>query len=101
MGQSTPVRENEIANAVKTYLWEVGGSAPIGQIRQKLGHYIELNDQDRARSTTRPSEEVWEQLVRNIVCHRESEGNAVKNGDLIYKPGRLELKDSPQSDLFG
>ena len=101
MAQTSRMREAEIASAVNTYLYDAGGTATIGQIRRALRHYIELNDNDRRPSMTRPGEEVWEQQVRNIVCHRDSEGNPIKLGDILYSPRRLTLADGPQGDLFG
>jgi hypothetical protein len=95
------VCENEIAKAVQQYLFDAGGEATISQIRKALPNYIELNDNDRQPSPSRPGEEIWEQQVRNLVCHRQSHGNAVKTGKLKYKPRRLALADTPQGSLFG
>ena len=94
-------REHEFAEAVERYLEDVGGTASIGEIRRGLPFYINLTDEEKRTSATRPGEQMWEQIVRNIVCHRESEGNAVKTGTLIYNPRHLSLADSPQGDLFG
>lgn len=94
------ISEDEIAAATEKYLRDAGGTATIGQIRRALPNYIELGANDRQRSTTRPGEELWEQQVRNLVCHRDVHGNPVKNGRLRYSPRRLSLKVSPQLDLF-
>lgn len=96
----TKLREAEIAKAVENYLFDAGGKASIGQIRRNLPFYITLTEADRMPSTTRPGEEMWEQLVRNIVCHRKSQGNAVNAGVLEYKPRRLALPNGPQGNLF-
>lgn len=93
-------REMEFAAAVEVYLFDAGGKATIGQIRKNLPFYIKLTEDDRRPSATRPGEEVWEQQVRNIVCHRESFGNAVNSGKLLYTPRRLALADGPQGELF-
>jgi hypothetical protein len=100
MTQAIRKREAEIAQAVSVYLYEAGGIATIAQIRRALPHYLELNDNDRCPSLTRSGEEVWEQQVRNIVCHRDSDGNPIKNGEFIYSPRRLRLADGPQGELF-
>lgn len=100
MSQTIRKREAEIAQAVSTYLHDVGGIATIAQIRRALPHYLELNDNDRCPSLTRSGEEVWEQQVRNIVCHRDCDGNPIKLGELIYSPRRLALANGPQGDLF-
>ena len=101
MGQAARNRESEIADAVANYLEDAGGVATIAQIRRALPFYVELTDADRQPSFSRPGEEIWEQQVRNIVCHRFSEGNAVKGGVLAYLPRRLILPNGPQGELFG
>lgn len=100
MGYQYRTREDEIAKAVDKYLYDAGGEASIGQIRRALPHYIELTEVDRSPSPTRDGEEIWEQQVRNIVCHRTSVGNFVREGRFIYKPRMLKLADSPQQELF-
>jgi hypothetical protein len=92
--------EARFASAVERYLFDAGGEATIGQIRRAIPFYMKLTPQDRRPSRTRPGEEMWEQLVRNIVCHRKSHGNAVNAGTLEYKPRRLALPNSPQGTLF-
>lgn len=94
------LREADIAEAVENYLNDAGGEATIPQIRRALLRYLQLTPSDRAMSPTRPGEEIWEQQVRNIVCHRDSAGNPVKSGRMVYKPRRLKLADGPQGELF-
>ena len=94
------VSEEEVAAATEMYLHDAGGSATISQIRRALPHYIELGSNDRQLSPTRPGEELWEQQVRNLVCHRDVDGNPVNAGRLRYTPRRLSLNVSPQLDLF-
>lgn len=97
----TKLREAEIAKAVENYLFDAGGKASIGQIRRNLPFYITLTESDRVPSTTRPGEEMWEQQVRNIVCHRDTVGNAVNIGKLKYTPRHLALPNGPQGELWG
>ena len=94
------ISEDEVAAATVKYLHDAGGTATIGQIRRALPHYIELGSNDRQQSPTRPGEELWEQQVRNLVCHRDVDGNPVNSGRLRYTPRRLSLNVSPQLDLF-
>jgi hypothetical protein len=95
----TKLREAEIAKAVEIFLFDVGGKASIGQIRRNLPYYITLTDADRMPSTTRPREQMWEQQVRNIVCHRDIVGNAINAGKLHYTPRHLSLANGPQGEL--
>ncbi len=95
----TKHRETELAKAVGNYLFDAGGKASISQIRRNLPFYITLTEADRMPSTTRPREEMWEQLVRNIVCHRDVIGNAVNSEKLRYSPRHLSLPIGPQGEL--
>jgi len=86
------VSENEVAQAVVAYLkGQPGRTATIYQIKKALPNFLTLSNDDRELSGTRPNEEMWEQQVRNIVSHRNSPGNAVYEGDLVYSPRRLSL----------
>jgi len=92
--------EQDISDAVKSYLTDAGGSASILQIRRALPRYLTLSTSDLQPSLTRPREKLWEQQVRNIVCHRDTQGNPVKCGELVWTRGRLTLANSPQGELF-
>ena len=100
MTNSNRISEEEVAVATEEYLRDAGGTATIGQIRRALPHYIALGSNDRQQSHTRPGEELWEQQVRNLVCHRDVDGNPVNAGRLRYTPRRLSLTVSPQGELF-
>ena len=100
MTNRSRISEEEVAAATELYLRDAGGSATIAQIRRALPHYISLGDNDRQPSPTRPGEELWEQQVRNLVCHRDVYGNPVYAGRLRYTPRRLSLVTSPQLGLF-
>jgi hypothetical protein len=92
-------REYEFAQAVEDYLFDAGGKASIAQIRRNLPYYITLTEADRMPSLTRPGEELWHQIVRNIVSHRKSFGNAVNVGKFCYTPRHLSLPNGPQGEL--
>ena len=86
------VSEADVANAVVRYLDGLAGnSATIFQIKKALPNYLNLSNDDRMQSDTRPNEELWEQLVRNIVSHRNSLGNFIHEGRLQHTPRRLTL----------
>ena len=55
------------------------GEATIEQIKRRIPDYITLTDEDRQPSSTRSGEELWEQIVRNIVSH----GNARAAGNIL------------------
>jgi hypothetical protein len=100
MATENRLNEAEISTAVEAYLFEAGGTASIRQIRRALPHLINLTPEDRTKSKTRSREEIWEQQVRNIVCHRDCEGNPVNTGKIVWTPGKLTLAKGPQGSLF-
>lgn len=86
------VSEIDVATAVEKYLsGQPGGTATIYQIKKELPKYLTLSADDQEQSITRPNEELWEQQVRNIVSHRNSPGNFVYDGRLVYSRRRLSL----------
>jgi len=93
--------EPDFYEAIATILHEAGGSASVSHVRRKIPSYVALKAADRLPSTTRPGEQLWEQQVRNIVCHRDCDGNPIKIGRFRYSKRRLSLANSPQGDLFG
>lgn len=100
MTNSHRTRESDFFDAVETILQDIGEDAAITQIRRKIPAYIKLSSADRTQSPTRPGEQLWEQQVRNIICHRDCEGSPIKAGRFIYHKRRLSLGVSLQLDLF-
>lgn len=92
MAKST---EREIALGVCKYLSTLpDGVATLRSIRRNLPIFIPLSAEDRAPSSTRKGEEMWEQQVRNIISHRKSQGNFIHDGYLDRMPYRLSLTES-------
>ena len=96
------ITENQLAEAVVKLLPELGGQATIARLRRELPQYIALNDNDRALSHTRSGAQMWEQQLRNIVCHRGCPDNYVNRGFLAYRRNRLVLpaNDAPLLDMM-
>lgn len=101
MAKSNRTSETEFYSAVTAVLIDAGGSATVTYVRRRIPKYLTLTSADLAPSPTRPGEQLWEQQVRNIVCHRDCDGNPIKTGKIRYSKRRLSLADNPQSDLFG
>ncbi len=88
-GRTTEV---EISEAVLRILsGRPSGEATIAYIKKKIPSVINLTAGDCEQSVTRPNEELWEQLVRNIVSHKGSEGNYIAEGYLTA-PSRGKLR---------
>ncbi len=90
------ITEAEISEAVLRILAETpGGEATQNRIKQRIPEFINLSDADCAQSDTRPNEELWEQLVRNIVSHINVDGNYIAQGFLTSpRRGWLKITDA-------
>jgi hypothetical protein len=63
------------------------GGAPVDIIRREVPKYIKLTSGDKLGSVTRLNEELWEQQVRNLHCHKNNKGNVFRRG-LVSAPRR-------------
>jgi hypothetical protein len=63
------------------------GEAFITDVKLGIAALVSLSEEDHAKSLTRQNEEVWEQQVRNLVSHREAEGNIFAEGYAEYADG--------------
>ncbi|MFT8656828.1 MAG: hypothetical protein ABF785_09040 [Acetobacter papayae] len=89
MARST---EEDIAQATIRYLNTLPNKEDfVRNIIYHLPKFHTLTPDDRQPSTTRLGEEMWEQQVRNIICHRGEDGNAITDGRLEY-PNRATLR---------
>lgn len=92
--------ETDIAVSVLCYLASIPkGEASIAQIRKELVKSASLTSEDREPSDTRPGEEMWEQQVRNIVSHRDAEGNFIAEGRLAWRPRHLAITQAGRAWL--
>ncbi len=93
--------EHDIAVAAMKYLATLPtGAATTTTVKNHVPKYISLTDGDREPSPTRPGEEMWRQVVGNIVSHRAlSPENFVNRGLLAYHGRKLILTDSGRTYL--
>jgi len=93
--------EHDIAFAVMKYLATLPtATATTGTVKKHVPKYINLTEGDHEPSGTRPNEEVWQQVVGNIVSHRkESAENFVNRGLLSYEARKLSLTDAGRAYL--
>jgi hypothetical protein len=75
------------------------GEAETATITKAVPDYINLTAADLAQSQTRKNEAVWEQIVRNIVSHRQSEGNIIAEGYAEHRPGAMKITDAGRLHL--
>lgn len=79
------ISETDMANAVRDILArQPNHTATISELRDLIPQYVHLSRADRAKSPTRPNEEVWEQIVRNLVSH--------KHEGFVHVQGGLRLQ---------
>lgn len=89
------ITEQQIGEAVlKILATSEGGTATIAGLKESIPSHINLSEEDRKQSDTRPAEEMWEQQVRNLISHRTTEGNIVAEGLATYTPGSLTITEA-------
>ncbi len=89
---STRTGESEISKAVLRILAvSANGEATILQLKKRIPAEVNLSVDDRKQSDTRENEELWEQIVRNIVSHKKTDGNIIAEG-FANSPSRGKLR---------
>lgn len=94
--------ETQIAlAALRVAAGQPEGIASFARLKREIPELIKLSAEDLERSQTRPNEAMWEQQIRNIKSHHQTEGNYICEGYLRHIPkvgyeategGRLHLK---------
>jgi hypothetical protein len=80
-------RENQIARAVmKIADGQPSGVATFKRCYADIPKLMKLTANETAISATRPREPMWHQLVRNIRCHHDADGNFIDRGLLEHVP---------------
>lgn len=62
------------------------GTATYQRLKKELPDYLKLSAEDQTQSLTRPNEELWEQLIRNIKSHSDTPGNIICEGYATHVP---------------
>ena len=93
--------EHDIAHAVMKYLRTIPSkSADTSAIKKHVPNFIKLADADKEPSETRNNEQVWQQVVGNIVSHRnDSPENYINRGLLEYDGQQIKLTPSGEKHL--
>lgn len=78
---SVRITEAEMASAVRTILKrKPNRSATFADLREEVPKHVKLSRADRAKSPSRPGEELWEQIIRNLVSHKHEGFVSIKGG---------------------
>jgi restriction endonuclease Mrr len=89
---SKGITERKIASAILEILSITPrGEASLANLKTRIPHFIALTENDRQKSKSRPTEERWEQRLRNIISHYQTKGNIIYEG-LIVQTNRGKLK---------
>jgi hypothetical protein len=103
MMRSKPNRssEHDIAIAVMRYLATLPSRrATTSSLKRHVPAFIKLTRSDKQFSDTRPNEQLWHQVVGNIVSHRsDSPENFINRGLLAYDRGWLTLTSAGSAHL--
>lgn len=79
--------ETDIAIAIlKIAQTRPNGVVTFKRAYKEVPNYLNLSTHDTTQSQTRPNEQMWQQLVRNIKSHDDVEGNFINDGLLIHIP---------------
>ena len=93
--------EHDIAFAVMKYLATLPtATATTATVKKNVPSFIKLTDGDQEPSGSRHGEELWQQVVGNIVSHRyDSPENFVNRGLLAYGARKLSLTEAGRGYL--
>lgn len=87
---TTRITEAEMASTVRYILTHrPNKTATYAELREIIPQHLHLTRADRTKSRTRPGEELWEQIVRNLVSHNHEGFVGVQGGI------RLEWRGKP------
>jgi hypothetical protein len=94
------VTEGEVGDAVLAICATTAtGECSIADLKAEIPNHIDLSAEDRAQSTTRPNEEMWEQQVRNLISHRTTAGNIICEGYAEYTGNAIRITDAGRQYL--
>lgn len=92
--------ENEIAVAALRIAAEhPGGESTTEVLKDNMPDYIELSPGDLEASPTRLGEQMFHQIVGNIVSHRDSQGNIIFEGYAEYTGSGIRITEAGRAHL--
>ncbi len=78
------ITEVEVGHAVLQILASrSNGRATVRVLKSEIPNYLTLSAEDQAGSDTRTNEEIWEQQVRNLKSHKNTDGNIFQSGYVV------------------
>lgn len=87
--------ESEIAiAALRVAAAHPSGEVPTSQLKKMIPKYVHLTAKDLEPSKTRPNEQMWQQIVGNIISHREEDDNIIGAGYAEYTGEGIRITDA-------
>ncbi len=91
-------------NAMRIAALQVAASKPRGkatttELKNEVHQYVALTPGDVSSSKTRRNEAMYQQIVGNIVSHRESKNNIFAKGWAIYTGDGIQITDAGRQHL--
>lgn len=78
------ITEAAVGNAVLHILASrPNGRATVRVLKDKIPSYLTLSAEDQIGFDTRTNEEIWEQQVRNLKSHKNTDGNIFHSGFVV------------------
>jgi hypothetical protein len=68
-----------------------GRAASTQFLKKEVPKYIQLSPQDRAQSKSRPREQVWQQIVGNVISHKKVRAGPIAMGFAIDMQGGIKV----------
>lgn len=94
------IGEHAIGEAVLEVLASCpGGTATMRELKERIPNHVNFSREDLKASQTRKGEQMWEQQVRNLVSHRNTEGNIIAEGYATHSPGRLTITQAGRTHV--
>lgn len=79
---------------------EPDGEATVRTLIANVPNHVQLTEEDHQPSITRPTEEMWEQRVRNLKSHDKTPGNVIGEGFVSHVGrGRYRLTEAGWSHI--
>jgi hypothetical protein len=86
----TPESEMRVA-ALQVARSKPNGIATTTQIKGEIGNYVNLTQEDLVQSPTRRNEQMYQQIVGNIISHHDSQINIFARGLAVYTGDGIQI----------
>lgn len=94
----TPESEMRIG-ALQVARSKPNGIATTTQLKEEIGNFVHLTPQDLVRSKTRNNEQMYQQIVANIISHEKSQTNIFAKGLAVYTGDGIQITQTGRDFL--